>query len=261
MENKDYRASIKVVGTVMADTKLILKKYIELMDMELLKKEVIQNNLILKNSKRRAATVFYEVRKRYLQDQIEGYSETGFIYFLKNIHADSIVNLILYYHLCKEERIIYEYIADIVHEKFNKGHLGISSEETKEFILGLAQNDENVSKWSESTVNDVRSGMMGVLKEFGFINSRKRPLFKKVFVQSIVFYYVLYKNRDSIHNINDIYICRDFNLFLMTESDMKILIDEAYRNGVLDFYGEDEIRYIYKDIKEIVDGYVDGKIH
>jgi hypothetical protein len=85
MESKDYRASIKVVGTVLPDTKLILKKYRELKDIELLKKEVLDNNLILKTSRRRAETIFYELRKRYLYDQLNGYKENSFIYFLKKI--------------------------------------------------------------------------------------------------------------------------------------------------------------------------------
>ena len=57
MESKDYRASIKVVGTVLPDTKLILKKYRELKDIELLKKEVLDNNLILKTSRRRLSLI------------------------------------------------------------------------------------------------------------------------------------------------------------------------------------------------------------
>lgn len=263
METKDYRASIKVVGTVLPDTKLILKKYLELQDIELLRREVLENNLILKTSKRRAETIFYEVRKRYLYDQLEGYKETPFIYFLKNIDSDSIINLLLYYYLCREERIIYEYITDIVYKKYKNGHLGISSAETAEFILDLAKKDENVSKWSERTMNDVRSGIMGVLKEFGFINSRKRPVFNKVFIPSIIFYYVLYMNRKNIKTIIDLYKCKDLHLFFLLENDINILLEEAYRNGVLDFSREETktLIYKYKNTKEIIDGYVKGEIH
>ena len=263
MDNKDYRANIKVVGTVLPDTKLILKKYLELKDIELLRKEVLHNNLILKTSKRRAETIFYEVRKRYLFDQLDGYEETPFIYFLKNIDSDSIAHLLLYYYLCKEERIIYEYITDRVYKKYKDGYLGISSADTIDFILDLAKSDENVSKWSERTVNDVRSGIIGVLKEFGFINSRKRPVFNKIFLPSIIFYYVLYSNRENINTIQDVYECNDLRLFLLLEKDIHILLEEAYRNGVLDF-GKDEPKtliYNYKDMKEIIEGYVNGEIH
>jgi hypothetical protein len=262
MESKDYRASIKVVGTVLPDTKLILKKYRELKDIELLKKEVLDNNLILKTSRRRAETIFYELRKRYLYDQLNGYKENSFIYFLKKIDSDSIINLLLYYYLCKEERIIYEYIVNLVYEKYYNGSLGITSVDTKKFILDLAEKDENVSKWSERTINDVRSGMMGVLKEFGFINSRKRPRFNKPFIPSIIFYYVLYMNKDNVKTVEDVYKCKDLHLFLLLESDINILLEEAYRNGVLDFGREEPktLIYKYKDIKEIIDGYVNGEI-
>ena len=262
MVSKDYRASIKVVGTVLPDTKLILKKYLELKDLELLRKEVLENNLILKTSRRRAETIFYELRKRYLYDQLDGYNENSFIYFLKKIDSDSIINLLLYYYLCKEERIIYEYIVNLVYEKYNNGSLGISSADTTKFVLDIAKKDENVSKWSERTINDVRSGMMGVLKEFGFINSRKRPRFNKPFIPSIIFYYVLYMNRDSIKTIEDVYRCKDFHLFLLLENDINILLEEAYRNEVLDFGREEPKTLIfkYKDMKEIIDGYVNGEI-
>ena len=263
MDNKDYRASIKVVGTVLPDTKLILKKYLQLKDIELLRKEVLDNNLILKTSKRRAETIFYETRKRYLFDQVDGYKETPFIYFLKRIDSDSIIHLLLYYYLCREERIIYEYITEKAYERYKNGFLGMSSADTEEFILDLAKKDVNVSKWSERTVNDVRSGMLGVLKEFGFINSRKRPVFNKIFLPSIIFYYVLYSNREKINTVQDLYECEDLRLFLLLENDIHILLDEAYRNGVLDF-GKDEPKtliYNYKNIKEIIDGYVNGEIH
>lgn len=263
MEDKQYRASIKVVGTVLSDTKLILREYLKVRDIKVLKYEVLENNLILKSSRRRSETIFYEVRKRYLQNQIEGYIESPFICFIKNIELDSTINLILYYYLCKEERILYEYISDFVYEKYRNGDLGISSSETIEFIIKLANIDENVSKWSERTINDVRSGMMGVLKEFGFINSRNRPIFNKVFIPSIVFYYVLYENKSSIKEIKDLYNCKDLKLFLLSESDINILIEEAYRNNIIDIKkNEDskEIIYKYKDIREIINDYANGEV-
>lgn len=264
MENKEYTANIKSAGTVLPDTKVILKKYLELKDIELLRKVVLENNLILKKSKRRSEIVFYEIRKRYLQDQLDGYVETPFIYLIKNVHEELAINLLLYYHLCKEERTVYEYITEIVYEKYKQGHLGISSAETIDYILQLVQKDENVSKWSERTINDVRSGMMGVLKEFGFINSRVRPVFNKIFIPSIIFYYLLYMNKERIKTKEDLIKCTDLKLFMLLENDINILIEEAYRNGVLDFIQEDEgkiLVYNYEDMKGIIDGYINGEIH
>ncbi len=263
MESKDYKSSIKTVGTVLRDTKLVLEKYLELKDMELLRREVLDSNLILKTSKRRAEIILYELEKRYLYDQLDGYRETPFIYFLKNIDSDNITDFLLYYYLCREERIIYEYIADVVYKRYKNGYLGISSADTVEFILDLAEKDGNVSKWSERTVNDVSSGMIGILKEFGFVNNRKRPIFSKPFIPSIIFYYVLYMNKENIKTIENIHRCRDLRLFLLLENDIHVLLKEAYRNGVLDFEKEEPKNLIYKyeTMKEIIDDYVNGEIH
>lgn len=263
MEDKSYRANIKMVGTVLPDTKLIIKKYLELKDIEALRKEVIENNLVLKSSKRRSETIYYEVRKRYLRDQLEGYNESAFICFYQNISSDLFINLILYYHLCKEERIVYDYITSIVYKRYKDGFLGVSSADTEEYILSLAKIDKNILRWSERTVRDVRSALMGILKDFGFINSRKRAVFNKVFIPSIIFYYVIYQYKSELKSIEDVYKLEDLKLFLLLKSDIDILLQESYRNGVIDFKEEEGIKQLvfkFNDIKEIIKGYVDGKI-
>lgn len=263
MEDKIYRANIKMVGTVLPDTKLIIKKYLELKDIEALRKEVIENNLVLKSSKRRAETIYYEVRKRYLKDQLEGFNESSFICFCQNFNNDLYLNLLLYYYLCKEEKIVYDYIISIVFRRYKDGFLGVSSADTEEYILGLAKVDENVLKWSERTVNDVRSALMGILKDFSFINSRKRAVFNKVFIPSIIFYYVIYQSKSNIKSVEDVYKLEDLKLFLLLKSDIDILLQETYRNGVIDFKeeeGDKQIIFKFSNIKEIINGYVNGEI-
>lgn len=263
MEDKIYRANIKMVGTVIPDTKLIIKKYLELKDIEALKKEVIQNNLILKSSKRRSESIYYEIRKRYLNDQLDGFNESSFIYFCENFSNDLFIKLLLYYYLCKEEKIVYEYITSVVFTKYKDGFLGVSSSDTEEYILGLEKTDKNILNWSERTVNDVRSALMGILKDFGFINSRKRVVFNKVFIPSIIFYFIIYECKDNLKSIDDIYELDELKLFLLLKTDIYILLEEAYRNGVIDFKEEGNIKLVifkYNSIKEIIEGYVDGEI-
>lgn len=263
MEDKIYRANIKMVGTVLPDTKLILKKYLEVKDIEVLKKEVLENNLVLKSSKRRSESIYYEVRKRYLKDQLDGFNESSFICFCQNFSNDLYLNLLLYYHLCKEEKIIYDYITCVVFERYKEGFLGVSLADSEEYILGLSKIDKNILTWSERTVKDVRSALMGILKDFGFINSTKRAVFNEMFIPSIVFYYVIYECRNNLKSIEDVYDLEDLKLFLLLKSDIDILLQEAYRNGVLDFNEEEGIKQVifkFKNVKEIIKGYVDGEI-
>ena len=263
MEDKIYRANIKMVGTVLPDTKLIIKKYLEVKNIEVLKKEVLDNNLILKSSKRRAESIYYEIRKRYLKDQLDEFNESSFIYFCQNFSNDLFMNLLLYYHFSREEKIVYDYITSVVFQRYKDGFLGVSSADTEEYILGLAKVDKNILTWSERTVNDIRSTLIGILKDFGFINSRKRPVFNKVFIPSIIFYYVIYECKNNLKSVEDVYELEDLKLFLLLKSDIDILLQEAYRNGVIDFKEEEGIRQVifkFNNIKEIIKGYVDGEI-
>ena len=113
---------------------------------------------------------------------------------------------------------------------------------------------------SDGTMNDVRSALEGILKIW-IINSRKKPTFNRVFIPSVVFYYVIYQNIDSIETREDLYNCQDLKLFLLLKNDIDILIEESRRNDV--FYVKEEtntIVYKYKNIKEIIDAYVEGQI-
>lgn len=258
---KMYTANIKMVGTVLPETEIILNKYCEIKDLDLLKNEVLDNNAVYKTSRRRAESIFYEIRKRYLRDQLDGYCESDFIYFIKNIKIQAYVNMILYYHLAKYELIIEEYLIDIVYPKYENGHLGITSDDTLEYLNKLKCENEGVSKWSDRSINDVRSALMGVLKEFGFINSRVRTVFNNISIPSIVFYYLLYKNKENIKVLEDIYNLDDMKLFLLLRNDITVLLNEGYRNEVIDWDRDsNEVKFIFSGIKEVVNAYVDGKV-
>lgn len=261
--DKEYKASIKTVGSVLPETKTVIAKYIELQDINLLKEEVINNNLILKSSRRRSEILFYELRKRYLKDQLKGYKENDFLYFFKNVKSDSIINLLIYYQLCLEELIVYEYITELAYSRYEKGNLGISSKETNDYLLHLKETDANVSKWSDRTIQDVRTGLIGILKDFGFVNSRIKPTFNRTFIPSLIFYYVLYRNKEKIRTINDLKEYKDFKLFFLMKNDINVLLQDAYRNEIIEYKPEQndkEIVYKYKSFKEIIDDYVGGQI-
>lgn len=258
-----YQANLKTVGTILPETKIILNKYLELKDLTALKDELIENNLVLKGSKRRIENIFNEIKRRYLKEQLSGYSDTPLLYLLRKVKSETVVDLILYYHFCKEERIAYEFIVGPVNERYSQGYLGITTDESFLFLQKLAEENEAVSKWSERTFKDMKISLISVLRDFKFMKGSKRPVFEKVYIPSIVFYYLLYSNKNSITTEQEFFDCKDFMLFLLDKGEMKVLLDEAFRNRVIDIKQTPkgaEITYNYKDIREIIDEYSEGKI-
>ncbi|WP_313558818.1 BrxA family protein [Ruminiclostridium cellobioparum] len=258
-----YQANLKTVGTILPETKIILNKYLELKDLVSLKKELVENNLILKASKRRIENIFNEIKRRYLKEQLSGYSDSQLLHLLEKVKSEAVVDLVLYYHFCKEEKIVYEFITGPVHERYSQGYLGITTDESLLFLQELANENDEVGKWSERTFKDMKISLISVLRDFKFMRGSKRPVFEKIFIPSIVFYYLFYSNKDFISTEQDFFNCKDFKLFLLDKGEMKVLLDEAFRNRIIDLKQTPngaEITYNYKDIKEIIDEYSQGKI-
>lgn len=150
-----------------------------------------------------------------------------------------------------------------VSERYFQGHLGITTDESLGYLQGLAKNNELLAKWSERTFKDLKISLISVLRDFKLMKGSKRPVFEKIFIPSLVFDYVLYYNKETITTEQQLYECEDFRLFLLDKSEMRVLLDEAFRNRIIDLKqrpDETEITYNFKDIKEIIDEYSEGKI-
>lgn len=258
-----YQANLKTVGTILPETKIILAKYLELRSLDALKKELLEENLILKASKRRIENIFNEIKRRYFKDQLTGYKETPLLYALKKIKSEAIIDLILYFHFCKEDKIVYDFIVGTVSERYFQGYLGITTDESLAYLQGLVKNNELLDKWSERTFKDMKISLISVLRDFKLMKGSKRPVFVKTFIPSLVFNYLLYYNKDTITSEQQLSECEDFRLFLLDKSEMRVLLDEAFRNRIIDLKQRPdgtEITYNFKDIMEIIDEYSEGKI-
>lgn len=258
-----YQANLKTVGTILPETKIILNKYLELKNLAALRKELLENNLILKASKRRIENIFSMIKRRYLKEQVPDYVDTPLLHLLGKDNSETVIDLILYYHFCKEEQIVFDFIVGPVNERYSQGYLGMNTDDSLLFIQELAKENEAVSKWSERTKKDMKISLISVLRDFKFMKGSKRPVFRKIFIPSIVFYYLLYYNKDLISGEKDFFECKDFKLFLLDKGEMKVLLDEAFRNRIIDLKqtpNGTEITYNYKDIREIINEHSEGKI-
>lgn len=171
--------------------------------------------------------------------------------------------LILYYYLCLSDRLIYDFVIDTVYSRYIKGFLGVSNLDSENFLIKSSETHEEMKNWSERTYKDLKTALITVLLEIGFIKNRKNPVFNEsLYISNKVFGYLLYFNKDIIKTIDHLNNHDDFKLFLLDKAHRKLLLKELETNGVvyLDDEGKEiKIEYLFPSLKEYVENYVVGK--
>lgn len=259
---KKYTADLKTTGAVLEDSLRILNRLSELNSIEALEDELFENNLLLKASKRRIENVYGSIKKRYLQDlHDKPISEAPLLLAIQNMSKEEAFYL-LYYHLCLSDKVLYDFVVEVVFQKYIKGFLGVSSNDAGEFLLNSSIEHDEMKNWSERTYKDLKSALITVLLETGFLSNRRNLVFNEnVYFSNKIFGYVLYFNKDSILTLDDYYNHNDFKLFLQDKQQRKMMLKELELSGIihLEEKKETEIHYKFLSLREFVVQYVVGE--
>lgn len=259
---KKYTADLKTTGAVFEDSLRILKRLYELKSINALEAELFEKNLLLKVSKRRIENVYGSIKKRYLLDNNDQHIfECPLLITIQHMSKEDAF-LILYYHMCLSDKLLYDFVNQVIFTRYIKGFLGISNMDAEHFLLASSETHEEMKNWSERTYRDLKSALITVLLETGFLKNRRNPIFNEtLYISNRVFGYLLYFNKDSILTLDDLYSHNDFKLFLQDKQQRKLMIKELEISGVIHLEEQIETRIIYKfpSLKEFVVHYVIGE--
>ncbi|MEC0666135.1 DUF1819 family protein [Priestia flexa] len=260
--SKKYTADLKTTGAVLEDSHRILKRLYHLKSISTLEKELFENNLLLKASKRRIENVYGSIKKRYLLDANDfDISEYPLLLAVDHMSKEEAF-FILYYHICLSDQLLYDFVVDIVFPRYIKGFLGVSNSESENFLLSSSTTHEEMKNWSERTYRDLKSALITVLLEIGFLKNRRNPVFEEaLYISNRVFGYLIYFNKDSILTLEDLYSHNDFKLFLQDKQQRKLMIKELENSGIIHLEEQKEtmINYKFPSLKEFVVQYVIGE--
>ena len=213
MSNK-YTADLKTTGAVLEDSLRILKRLFEVKSIIKLEEELFENNLLLKASKRRIENVYGSIKKRYLLDaDMPDISEYPLLIAIEHMSKEEAF-LILYYHMCLSDKLLYDFVSEIVFTRYIKGFLGVSNSEAEGFLISSRETHEEMQSWSERTYRDLKTALITVLLETGFLKNRRNPVFdESLYISNRVFGYLLYSNKNSILTLDDVYTTMILNYF------------------------------------------------
>lgn len=136
------------------------KQYDEILDI------VLDKNVFDLKSKDRAERFYSEIQKRL--DELDIYLFNQFL------ATDSQTSkAILFYALLKRDRLLYEWMREVVWDKFLVLDWYISKEDTQEFLKTKSKQIETVDNWTEETKQLLVNAFHQVLREVGMATEKE----------------------------------------------------------------------------------------
>lgn len=129
--------------------------------------EIINGNLFQFPTERMVKSIAGTCFRR-----IDALDSQKLVYLLANASADLAKQINLYAIMC-ENSIVYDFMTEVIGEKYRTQEFDFSSKDVNVFFMELAEKVPAVNDWSESTIKKLRQVLIRFLVECGYLESPK----------------------------------------------------------------------------------------
>jgi len=143
---KKYKTILNTRPFLFNETKTIAEMIEKGLKDEEIRDEVLENNVFQITSEHRKVTFFNVIKKRltFLDSQL-------FDYF---IHSDRQTNkIILLYAILKQDQLFYEWMREVVWDKWLILDYNLHKSETVAFMENKREQSVQIQKWTDQTIN------------------------------------------------------------------------------------------------------------
>lgn len=81
-----------------------------------------------------------------------------------------------------DSRLLAEFMVEIVGEKYRSLDLSLTQKDVQLFLARLCEKDEKVAQWSAATIKRIKSVLMNVLRENGYLEGVKSETLRPVMI-------------------------------------------------------------------------------
>lgn len=139
---------------------------------------------------------------------------------LKRLHAmndDSLISAIAtqpsdvskqicLYAIMKQNRLVWDFMITVIGEKYRLMDSSFGKMDVNTFIMRLQEQDDSVASWSESTIKKIKSVLVSILVENGYLDSNKSDTLNPVLISREL--------ENAIRSNNDDMALSAFNCFM-----------------------------------------------
>nr|WP_307742513.1 DUF1819 family protein [Caldicellulosiruptor sp. DIB 104C] len=172
-DKRKYTATLTSDAFLYYELKRVLKLKVQGISDEQIRKKVMEENLFQYKSKRSLRRLLSSVMRRvkvlddYLINMVvNDPMETG-----------KLVNL---YAIMKTSRLFYEFMNEVVREKFEYNDMVLEKKDVNLFFRHKAEQSEIVAKWTDNTISKLKQVILKILTDAGVLESPKTGKLNKI---------------------------------------------------------------------------------
>lgn len=223
-EETDQSASLdpKIAhhSTYIDETKQILRTYSECESYSELERQVLEENILNKDTDEYRKNILREVARRHIPSK-EEYRETPLMQIMAADVQSDVADWSLYYEFAQDP-FIRLVTLDFLFPEFERGTLSIEAKDIVTFIESIQDDYADLRDRSESTINEAATKYLTALRNFGLLEGIQRKEFAVTYVPDETVAYVVYRLFDEgAKSASDIIGHDNWKLFLMDESEVQ----------------------------------------
>lgn len=117
-----------------------------------------------------------------------------------------VAKQICLYAMMKQSRLVWDFMITVIGEKYRLMDSAFSKMDINTFFMRLQEQDDSVASWSESTINKIKSVLVSILVENGYLDSGKSGSLNPVLLNREL--------ENAIRSNNDDIALAAFNCFM-----------------------------------------------
>lgn len=199
MNNNNYNGGLTREQFLYYEIKTVARLICEKKNRNEIIQEVFENNLFQFPTERMIKSIAKTCFKR-----IDALDSETLVYYLANSSAEVAKQINLYAIMC-ENSIVYDFMTEVIGEKFRTRQFDFSGKDINVFFMELGEKVPAIDDWSESTVKKIKQVLTKFLVECGYLETGKSQVLMPV--------YLYPELEDNIRTKNDTEALAAFNCF------------------------------------------------
>ena len=249
-----YNSTMAGKGAFLPDAKTVLGEMDTGRDPDIVRKAVIEDDLLDRRTRHSRSTVWKEIFRRYISQRDPNHVAT-LARMIAGCPNPTAVDLVLFYEYCQVDPLLYDLTASCTFELYQNARTGINRVDVNEWLSEQETDHPEITKWSPKTRSRLTASYLVTIRDFGLVTGAKQKTFHKVYVPREAFVYALYHQNDRGIAGKALVHSEDWRLFLLSEGEVVLLLEDAARGGFVNFrYTGDiyDLQFVYSDLEEAV---------
>jgi hypothetical protein len=253
--DRQYNSTLAGKGAYLPDTKIILRQIDAGRHPDQVRQAVIEDDLLDQRTRQSRKTYWGEVFRRYVSGR-DPQHVANLARIVVHCPNPTAVDLVLFYEYCQVDALLYDLTACCTYELYQGARTAIDKVDVNEWLSRQEADHPEIAGWSPRTRGRLTAGYLSTIRDFGLVRGARQKQFHKMYVPREAFVYALYHQKDRGFEGKSLIHSTDWQLFLLSESEVIFLLEDAANGGFVHFRHAGsvyDLRFLYQDLSEVVD--------